>query len=39
MHAGYTLTPQIDPNRCNGCGACEAACPTSPQKAIVVLPI
>ena len=37
--ADYTLTPQIDPNRCNGCGACEAACPTSPRKAIVVLPI
>jgi len=37
--ADYTLTPQIDPNRCNGCGACEAACPTSPRKAIVVLSI
>jgi ferredoxin-type protein NapF len=35
----YTLTPQVDPDRCNGCGACEAACPTKPKKAIVVVPI
>jgi len=34
----YTLVPQIDPQKCTGCGACEAACPTKPQKAIVVLP-
>lgn len=34
----YTLTPQIDPDKCTGCGACEAACPTTPKKAIVVLP-
>jgi len=37
--ADYTLTPQIDRDKCNGCGACEAACPTSPRKAIVVLPV
>ena len=34
----YTLIPNIDPEKCTGCGACEAACPTKPQKAIVVLP-
>lgn len=34
----YTLIPHIDHQKCTGCGACEAACPTTPQKAIVVLP-
>ena len=34
----YTLTPQIDPERCPGCGACEMACPTEPEKAIVIDP-
>ncbi|MBE0536195.1 MAG: 4Fe-4S binding protein [Phycisphaerae bacterium] len=34
----YTLVPVIDPARCNGCGACQAACPTDPLKAIQVLP-
>jgi len=34
----YSLGVQIDPQKCNGCGACEAACPTKPRKAIVVLP-
>jgi len=34
----YTLVPQIDPAKCNGCGACEAKCPTEPVKAIVVEP-
>jgi NAD-dependent dihydropyrimidine dehydrogenase PreA subunit len=35
----YTLTPQIDLDGCPGCGACEAACPTQPQKAIVIEPV
>jgi ferredoxin-type protein NapF len=32
----YTLTPMVDPQKCPGCGACEAACPTRPARAIVV---
>ena len=32
----YALKPVIDVEKCTGCGACEAACPTKPRKAIVV---
>jgi ferredoxin-type protein NapF len=35
----YTLTPRVDPAKCPGCGACQAVCPTSPIKAIVVHPL
>jgi MauM/NapG family ferredoxin protein len=36
--ATYSLAPVIDPKKCNGCGACQLACPTKPVKAIQVFP-
>lgn len=35
----YTLVPVVDPKMCNGCGACQVACPTSPVKAIKVITV
>jgi len=32
----YIAYPVIDPNKCNGCGACQVVCPTTPTKAIRV---
>ncbi len=42
MHSpdgGFSNQPRVDPAKCNGCGACEAACPVRPGRAIqVILP-
>jgi len=40
MHSsdgGFSNEPRLDPTKCNGCGACEAACPVRPQRAIRVV--
>ena len=31
--------PHVDVTKCNGCGACEAACPTAPPRAMRVFPV
>jgi ferredoxin len=33
---GFSNSPIVGLDQCNGCGACEAACPTQPIRAIVV---
>lgn len=32
----YESFPGVDPAQCNGCGACEAVCPTEGLKAVIV---
>jgi ferredoxin len=37
MHSadgGFSNEPRVVLDRCNGCGACEAVCPTQPVRAI-----
>jgi ferredoxin len=34
---GFSSQPRVNLAACNGCGACEAACPALPARAIVVL--
>jgi MauM/NapG family ferredoxin protein len=34
---GFTNAPAVDLAKCTGCGACEAACPVRPERAIQVV--
>ena len=36
---GFSNEPHVAVDRCNGCGACEVVCPTSPRRAIQVRPL
>lgn len=36
---GFDSHPALDANKCIGCGACEAACPARPERAIKVIPL
>jgi len=36
---GRLGVPKLDPDKCIGCGACQAACPAAPQKAMTVHPV
>jgi ferredoxin-type protein NapF len=33
---GFSTVPRLDQSKCNGCGACEASCPTRPRRAVRV---
>ncbi|MCX6903908.1 MAG: 4Fe-4S dicluster domain-containing protein [Verrucomicrobia bacterium] len=33
---GFSTAPRVDSAKCNGCGACQAVCPTRPLRAIRV---
>ena len=35
----FSLRPEVNCNKCNGCGACESVCPVWPQPAIRVSPV
>jgi ferredoxin-type protein NapF len=36
---GFSNEPRVLADRCNGCGACEAVCPTQPVRAVRVAPL
>ena len=38
MAGGLSARPSVNLAKCTGCGACEAACPTSPRPAIRIIP-